>query len=177
MEWDKGFEAVRDNPGLCVDKHFGNVSPLPSLSFHVALRMFYFRVERPVCMNSRQPCRFDSAHEMQENLQPADLKRSVHEDSVLYRVEISKNCPFSTVRQSKWTKPWFVALNRPLDDVPACIPWSDTLENILPQRVTSPGCHAVSASPPAEQESGVAYLRLKSISTTVPNFLKPSQIH
>jgi hypothetical protein len=31
------------------------------------------------------------------------------------------------------------------------------------------------ASPPAEQESGVAHLRLKCVSTTVPNFLKHSK--
>ncbi len=45
-------------------------------------------------------------------------------------------------------------------------------KGILPQRVTSPGYHAVFASPPAEQESGIAHLELKYVSTTVPNFLK-----
>jgi hypothetical protein len=41
VEWDKGFEAVRDTPGLCVDKHSGNALPLPCLRFNLALRMFY----------------------------------------------------------------------------------------------------------------------------------------
>lgn len=72
MEWDKGFEAVRDNPGLCVDKHFGNVSPLPRLSVNVALRMFYSHVETPVYINRRQP----PAYAMQVDLQTADFKRS-----------------------------------------------------------------------------------------------------
>jgi hypothetical protein len=45
-------------------------------------------------------------------------------------------------------------------------------KDILPQRVTSPSYQTVLASPPAEQEGGIAYLRLKPVSTTVPNFLK-----
>ena len=48
-------------------------------------------------------------------------------------------------------------------------------KDILPQRVTSPSYQTVLASPPAEQEGGIAYLRLKPVSTAVPNFLKHSE--
>jgi hypothetical protein len=45
--------------------------------------------------------------------------------------------------------------------------------DMLPQRVTSPGYHAVFATPPAEQEGVMlTLLRLKSVFTTVPNFLE-----
>jgi hypothetical protein len=48
-------------------------------------------------------------------------------------------------------------------------------KDILPQRVTSPSYQTVLASPPAEQEGGIAYLRLKPVSTTLPNFLIHSE--
>ena len=38
LDRDKAFEAVRDNSGICVDKHCGNVSPLSCLSVDVGLR-------------------------------------------------------------------------------------------------------------------------------------------
>ena|SRR6266487_167532 len=43
VDRDKGFEAVRDNSGFCVDKHIGNASPLPCLSLDVALRELLLR--------------------------------------------------------------------------------------------------------------------------------------
>lgn len=102
MVWDKGFEAVRDTPGICVDKHCGNASPLRCLSFNVALRVF-FHAERPMHMNSRKPLRFDicacnAARPSNGELDPAkllddpDFRRSVFEYYVLERLEISKNC-------------------------------------------------------------------------------------
>jgi hypothetical protein len=42
VEWDKGFEAVRDKSGSCVDKHRGNASPLRCLTVDVGLRVFCF---------------------------------------------------------------------------------------------------------------------------------------
>lgn len=44
--------------------------------------------------------------------------------------------------------------------------------DMLPQRVTSLGYHAVFATPPAEQEGGDAYLRLKSVPPQYQTFLK-----
>ena len=43
VDRDKGFEAVRNNSGFCVDKHIGNASPLPCLSLDVALRELLLR--------------------------------------------------------------------------------------------------------------------------------------
>lgn len=52
--WDKGFEAVRDMSGLCVDKHSGNTSPLSSSQgVNVASRCFYFYVECQTHIRSR----------------------------------------------------------------------------------------------------------------------------
>lgn len=53
MIWDKGFEAVRDMSGLCVDKHSGNTSPLSSQGVDVASRCFYFYVECQSHIRSR----------------------------------------------------------------------------------------------------------------------------
>jgi hypothetical protein len=76
MDGDKGFEAVRDNSGHCVDKHYGNASPLPCLSLDVALRVFYFHAERR-CTEAAVSLRASiSVHVMQHDLQTADVKRS-----------------------------------------------------------------------------------------------------
>ncbi len=60
MDGDKGFEAVRDKSGLCVDKHCGNASPLSCLSLNVALREFHFHIERQMSFRSRIPVHYDT---------------------------------------------------------------------------------------------------------------------